>query len=109
VPFYGRHYPPFFFAVAVLVAALPCAWGLAIWVAASLAAYLAAIRAILPAYGHAFADSMNFTQVVVLEQGGTGWEKIQSIFSAARMWGASLCAAARAINVARRDARMAMA
>lgn len=185
VPFYGWHYPPFFFAVAVLVAALPYAWGLAIWVAASLAAYLAAIRAILPApqtmllaaafpgvfvnighgqngfltaallggalhlidrrplvsgvligllaykpqFGvlipiallaggrwrsigaaiatvaalvaisfatlgsgvwHAFADSMNFTQVVVLEQGGTGWEKIQSIFSAARMWGASV-------------------
>jgi hypothetical protein len=33
---------------------------------------------------------MNFTQLVVLEQGGTGWEKIQSIFSAARMWGASV-------------------
>ena len=26
---------------------------------------------------HAFADSMTFTQTVVLEQGGTGWEKIQ--------------------------------
>jgi len=26
----------------------------------------------------------------VLEQGGTGWEKIQSIFSAARMWGAAI-------------------
>jgi alpha-1,2-mannosyltransferase len=38
----------------------------------------------------AFADSMNFTQTVVLEQGGTGWEKIQSIFSAARMWGAGV-------------------
>src|SRR5258708_1533102 len=37
---------------------------------------------------HAFADSMNFTQTVVLEQGDTGWEKIQSVFSAARMWGA---------------------
>jgi hypothetical protein len=185
VPFFGWHYPPFFFAVAVIVAAFPYAWGLAIWVAASLAAYLAAIRAILPApqtllfaaafpavfvnighgqngfltaallggalhlldrrplisgvligllaykpqFGvlipialaaggrwrsigaavatiaalvaisfatlgsgvwHAFADSMNFTQTVVLEQGGTGWEKIQSIFSAARMWGASV-------------------
>jgi ABC-type sulfate transport system permease component len=33
---------------------------------------------------------MNFTQVVVLEQGGTGWEKIQSVFSAARMWGAGV-------------------
>jgi glycosyl transferase family 87 len=39
---------------------------------------------------HAFIDSMNFTQVVVLEQGGTGWEKIQSIFSAARNWGADI-------------------
>ena len=33
---------------------------------------------------------MNFTQTVVLEQGGTGWEKIQSIFSAARNWGADI-------------------
>jgi hypothetical protein len=39
---------------------------------------------------HAFIDSMNFTQTVVLEQGGTGWEKIQSAFSAARNWGADL-------------------
>jgi Glycosyltransferase family 87 len=33
---------------------------------------------------------MNFTQTVVLEQGDTGWEKIQSVFSAARMWGAGV-------------------
>jgi alpha-1,2-mannosyltransferase len=39
---------------------------------------------------HAFIDSMTFTQTVVLEQGNTGWEKIQSVFSAARMWGASV-------------------
>jgi alpha-1,2-mannosyltransferase len=185
VPFYGWHYPPFFFAIAAAVATFPYAWGLAIWVATSLAAYLAAMRAILPRpqtlliagafpavfvnIGHgqngfltaallggalhlldrrpwlagvligclaykpqfgvlipiallaagcwrtigaaaatvvalvvlttatlgsgiwyAFADSMNFTQTVVLEQGGTGWEKIQSVFSAARMWGASV-------------------
>jgi hypothetical protein len=185
VPFYGWHYPPFFFAVAVLVAAVPYAWGLSIWLAASLFAYLAVIRAILPrpetlliaaafpavfvnighgqngfltaallggalhlinrrpglaglligclAYKpqfgvlipiallaggrwstigtamatvvalvaisfvtlgagvwHAFADSMTFTQTVVLEQGGTGWEKIQSVFSAVRMWGAGV-------------------
>lgn len=188
VPFYGWHYPPFFFAVAVLVAAVPYGWGLAIWLAASFAAYLAVIRAILPrpetwliatafpavfvnighghngfltaallggalhlldrrpwlagvligclAYKpqfgvlipvallaggrwstiaaaaatvaamvaisfatlgggvwHAFADSMKFTQIVVLEQGDTGWEKIQSIFSAARMWGAGVALA----------------
>ncbi len=185
VPFYGWHYPPFFFAVAVLVAAVPYAWGLAIWLVTSFAAYLTAMRAILPRpetllvaaafpavfvnighgqngfltaallggalhlldrrpwlagvliglltykpqFGvlipialvaggrwstigaalatvagllalsfvtlgggvwHAFADSMTFTQTVVLEQGGTGWEKIQSIFSAVRMWGGSV-------------------
>jgi len=185
VPFYGWPYPPFFFAIAFLVAAVPYAWGLAIWLAASFAAYLAAIRAILPrpetlliaaafpavfvnighgqnaflttallggalhwldrrpwiggvligllaykpqfgvlipvallaggrwsAIGaavatvaallavsfvtlgggvwHAFADSMNFMQTVVLEPGGIGWEKLQSVFSALRMWGASV-------------------
>jgi len=185
VPFYGWLYPPFFFAVAFLVASLPYAWGLAIWLAASLAAYLAAMRAIVPrpetlliaaafpavfinighgqngfltaallggalhwldrrpwlagvligllAYKpqfgvlipvallaggrwntigaaaatvaalvavsfvtlgggvwHAFADSMTFTQTVVLEPGGIGWEKIQSAFSAMRMWGAGV-------------------
>jgi hypothetical protein len=185
VPFYGWHYPPFFFIVAFLVAALPYALGLALWLIASFAAYLAAIRAILPrretlliaaafpavfvnighgqngfltaallggalqlldrrpwlagvmigllaykpqfgvmiplallasqrwstvaaaaativalvaisfvALGsnvwHAFFDSMHFTQVVVLEQGGTGWKKIQSAFSAARNWGADV-------------------
>src|SRR6516165_12782915 len=36
---------------------------------------------------HAFADSTNFTQTIVLEQGNTGWEKIQSVFSAARNLG----------------------
>src|SRR3954451_2096161 len=172
VPFFGWHYPPFFFAIAFAVAAFPYAWGLSIWVASSLAAYLAVMRAILPrtetlllaaafpavfvnighgqngfltaallggalhlldrrpwlagvligclaykpqfgvlipiallaggrwstigagvttiaallaisvvALGgglwHAFADSMTFTQTVVLEQGGTGWEKMQ--------------------------------
>src|SRR5689334_23169024 len=51
VPFYGWHYPPFFFAVAFLVASLPYALGLALWLAASFAAYLAALRAILPRPG----------------------------------------------------------
>jgi len=185
VPFYGWHYPPFFFAIAVLVAALPYAGGLALWLIAGFAAYLTTIRTILPrqetllvsaafpavfvnighgqngfltaallggalhwldrrpwlagvligllaykpqfgvlipiallaggrwrTFGaaaativalvaisfamfgssiwHAFADSMNFTQTVVLEQGGTGWQKIQSIFAAVRALGASV-------------------
>jgi alpha-1,2-mannosyltransferase len=188
VPFFGWHYPPFFFAVAFAVAALPYAWGLSLWLVVSMAAYLAAIRAILPrsetllvatafpavlvnighgqngfftaallggalqminrrpwiagvligllaykpqfgvlipvalvagrrwstigaaaatvlalvvmsiaALGsevwHSFADSLNFTQTVVLEQGGTGWEKIQSAFATARNWGADVAIA----------------
>lgn len=179
VPFYGWHYPPFFFAVAIVVAAVPYAWGLSIWLCLSLAGYIVVLRAILPRretllsalafpavfvnIGHgqngfltaallggalqlmdrrpwtsgmligmlaykpqfgvlipvallaaerwstvvaaiatvialaltsfaamglniwkAFLDSTAFTQSVVLEQGGTGWEKIQSIFSALR-------------------------
>jgi alpha-1,2-mannosyltransferase len=185
VPFFGWHYPPFFFAIAFLVAALPYALGLLVWLAASFAACLATIRAILPrpetwlvasafpavfvnighgqngflttallggtlhqlnrrpwlagilvgllaykpqfgvmipialvaggywrtigaaaltvallvalsylalgsAIWHAFAASTTFTQTVVLEAGGTGWEKIQSIFSAVRMWNGSV-------------------
>jgi Glycosyltransferase family 87 len=39
---------------------------------------------------HAFAASTTFTQSAVLEAGGIGWEKIQSIFSAVRMWGGSV-------------------
>lgn len=204
VPFYGWHYPPFFLAVAIVVAAFPYAFGLAIWLAFSFAAYLAAIRAILPRretllvaaafpavfvnVGHgqngfltaallggalhlldrkpwlagvligllaykpqfgvlipiallaggrwrtiggaaatvaalvvvsfamlgsgiwyAFADSMNFTQTVVLEQGGTGWQKIQSIFAAVRALGASvpLAYAAQATLLAGLAASMA--
>lgn len=48
VPFFGWHYPPFFFAIATLVATLPYALGLLLWMALSLPAYLATIRAILP-------------------------------------------------------------
>jgi hypothetical protein len=36
----------------------------------------------------AFLASGHFTRTVVLEAGDTGWEKIQSVFAWARMWGA---------------------
>jgi alpha-1,2-mannosyltransferase len=39
---------------------------------------------------HAFFASTEFTRSVVLEQGNTGWYKIQSVFSWARMWGANV-------------------
>lgn len=38
----------------------------------------------------AFAASTEFSRSVVLEQGQTGWQKIQSVFSWARMWGAPI-------------------
>jgi hypothetical protein len=38
----------------------------------------------------AFIASSTFTREVVLEQGGPGWEKIQSLFAAVRMWGGSI-------------------
>jgi alpha-1,2-mannosyltransferase len=38
----------------------------------------------------AFLASTKFTRTVVLEQGNTGWEKIQSVFSVVRMWGGSI-------------------
>ncbi len=41
----------------------------------------------------AFLASTHFSRTVVLEQGGTGFEKIQSVFAAVRMWGGSVDAA----------------
>ncbi len=38
----------------------------------------------------AFFDASQLTQHVILEQGVTGWQKIQSVFSWARMWGADV-------------------
>jgi hypothetical protein len=38
----------------------------------------------------AFLASTEFTRTVVLEQGDTGWYKIQSVFSWARMWGSPI-------------------
>src|SRR5215472_10879519 len=38
----------------------------------------------------AFLASTEYSRTVVLEQGDTGWHKIQSLFSWARMWGASI-------------------
>jgi alpha-1,2-mannosyltransferase len=38
----------------------------------------------------AFWESTHFTRIVVLEQGNTGWHKIQSVFAWARMWGAPI-------------------
>jgi alpha-1,2-mannosyltransferase len=42
---------------------------------------------------HAFFVFSEFTRTVVLEQGNTGWYKIQSVFAWARTWGASVALA----------------
>ena len=46
-PFYGWHYPPVFLAIAALLALLPYLPALIVWQAATLALYLASIRAIV--------------------------------------------------------------
>jgi hypothetical protein len=63
---------------AIASAALLCAltlllWGLPVW--------------------SAFIDSLPLTQSVIIEQGVTGWAKIQSAFSAVRNWGGSVAIA----------------
>ncbi len=45
-PFYGWHYPPFFLAIAALLALLPYLPALAVWQGTTLALYLWSIRAI---------------------------------------------------------------
>lgn len=51
---------------------------------------LATTVAFGPQVWHAFLVSTKFSRTVVLEQGSTGWQKIQSVFSWARMWGAPI-------------------
>jgi hypothetical protein len=47
----------------------------------------------------AFLEASQFTRVVVLEQGGTGFHKIQSIFAWTRLWGGSVALAYAAQGV----------
>ncbi|MBX3553634.1 MAG: DUF2029 domain-containing protein [Pseudolabrys sp.] len=46
-PFYGWHYPPFFLALAALLATMPYLLALAVWQGVTLVAYLWVIRGIL--------------------------------------------------------------
>jgi hypothetical protein len=66
-------------------------------IAAACATVLATCAATLALFGmavwSAFAASTALTRHVVLEAGTTGWEKIQSLFSAVRMWGGGTDAA----------------
>jgi hypothetical protein len=51
---------------------------------------LAVTLAFGPEVWTAFLASTKFTRTVVLEEGGTGWFKIQSVFAWARMWGGGI-------------------
>ena len=53
----------------------------------------AATFAFGPQVWQAFLDSTRFTRLVALEQGDTGWYKIQSVFAWARMWDGSIALA----------------
>jgi hypothetical protein len=57
-------------SAALLIGATLAIWGWPVW--------------------QAFLDSLPLTRLVVIEQGETGWYKIQSAFSAVRMWGGSV-------------------
>ena len=54
---------------------------------------LAVTLAFGPEVWTAFLASTKFTRTIVLEQGDTGWYKIQSVFAWVRMWGAGLALA----------------
>ncbi|RDV03327.1 glycosyltransferase family 87 protein [Undibacter mobilis] len=84
-------YKPQFGLLIPLVLLVTGRWR--VFIAAGVTVALMAL-AVTAAFGvevwRAFLASGEFTRTVVLEQGGTGWHKIQSVFSWARMWGAGL-------------------
>ena len=69
--------------------------------AAITVAALAAVSTVAfgPTVWSAFLASTEFSRVIVLEAGDTGWHKIQSVFSWVRMWGGPV-AVAYAIHAA---------
>jgi hypothetical protein len=81
-------YKPQFGVLIPLVLAASGRWR--VFAAAAVAVLLMA-AAVTLAFGApvwtAFLASTHFTRTVVLEQGDTGWQKIQSVFSVVRMWG----------------------
>ncbi|HLL27175.1 MAG TPA: glycosyltransferase family 87 protein [Xanthobacteraceae bacterium] len=81
-------YKPQFGLLIPLALAVSARWRV-FWIAT--ATVCAVCSATYFAYGaevwDAFFTSLAFTRTVVLEQGGTGFYKIQSVFAAVRLWG----------------------
>jgi len=93
-------YKPQFALVIPLALIAAGRWRTVLAAAATVVALALAVTAVFGAgVWPAFLESTHFTRVVVLEQGSTGFNKIQSIFAWARMWGApvSLAYAAQAL------------
>jgi hypothetical protein len=81
-------YKPQFGILIPLALAASGRWRTFAAAAATVAALIAATTlAFGPAIWPAFFASTHFTRTVVLENGDTGWEKIQSVFAMVRMWG----------------------
>jgi Glycosyltransferase family 87 len=84
-------YKPQFGLLIPLVLAVSGRWRVFLVAAATVAALTLAVTL---AFGMdvwtAFLASTKFTRHVVLEDGGTGWYKIQSVFSLVRLWGGGI-------------------
>lgn len=94
-------YKPQFAILIPLVLAASGRWKTFAAATATLAALvLAAALVFGPEIWSAFFASAHFSRTVVLEQGGTGFEKIQSVFAAIRLLGGSVDAAYAAQAVA---------
>jgi hypothetical protein len=81
-------YKPQFGLLIPLVLLVTGRWTVILSAALTVLALVAATTAAFgPEVWHAFFATTGLTRVEVLEQGGTGWHKIQSVFSMVRMWG----------------------
>jgi hypothetical protein len=84
-------YKPQFGLMIPIVLAASGRWRVFAAAAATVALLVVAVAAAFgPHVWQAFFDSTRFTRQVALEQGNTGWYKIQSVFAWARMWGAPI-------------------
>ncbi|MBX9830115.1 MAG: DUF2029 domain-containing protein [Xanthobacteraceae bacterium] len=87
-------YKPQFGVMIPLVLAGTGRWRAFVGAAATVALLtLATVIAFGPDVWRAFFASAHLTRVEVLELGGTGWHKIQSVFSIVRMWGGGIALA----------------
>jgi hypothetical protein len=84
-------YKPQFGLLIPVILAVSGRWRTFAAAAATVAALTIAVTTVFgPEIWNAFLASTKFTRTVVLEQGETGWHKIQSVFSVVRMWGGGI-------------------